>query len=87
MIKDDGQIHVTHKCLGFLREWNLEMLGSTEGLRLVEEAPFNHRDYPGYRSMYGYGGGKYFNCNPSRRYKFQLATSPKKKKTQRNHKN
>ncbi|CBI39839.3 uncharacterized protein LOC104877638 [Vitis vinifera] len=70
MIHIDGEIHITHKSNGFFREWNLEFLASRVGLRLIEEVPFNFRDYPGYRTKYGFGGDNNFNCNPSRTYKF-----------------
>lgn len=79
MIRDDGQIHITHQCFGAYLEWNIQTLGSSEGLRLVEELPFNSKEYPGYRAKYGCGGDGSFDCNPSMTYKFQLPCNPKKK--------
>ena len=70
MIHIDGEIHITNKSNGFFYEWNLEFLASRIGLRLIEEVPFNFRDYPGYRSKYGFGGDNNFNCSPSKTYKF-----------------
>lgn len=70
MIKEGGEIHVTHKSWGFFKRWNLEILALNVGLRLIEEVPFNFRDYPGYRTKYGFGGDGNFNCNPSKIYKF-----------------
>ncbi|RVW25280.1 Heavy metal-associated isoprenylated plant protein 41 [Vitis vinifera] len=70
LIHIDGEIHITHKSNGFFYEWNLEFLASRIGLRLIEEVPFNFRDYPGYRSKYGFGGDNNFNCSPSKTYKF-----------------
>ncbi|KAL6314348.1 hypothetical protein AAG906_021058 [Vitis piasezkii] len=64
------RIHITHKSNGFFYEWNLEFLASRVGLRVIEEVPFNFRDYPGYRSKYGFGGDNNFNCSPSKTYKF-----------------
>ncbi|KAL6315178.1 hypothetical protein AAG906_037410 [Vitis piasezkii] len=55
LIHIDGEIHITHKSNGFFYEWNLEFLASRVGLRLIEEVPFNFRDYPGYRTKYGFG--------------------------------
>lgn len=73
MIYEDGQIHVTHKSNhGFHREWNLELLASMVGLRLVEEVPFNFIKYPGYRTKYGFGGDKNFDSHPSKTYMFGL---------------
>ena len=70
MIHINGEIHITHKSNGFFKEWNLEFLASSFGLRLIEEVPFNFKDYPGYRTKYGFGGDKNFNCIPSKTYKF-----------------
>ncbi|XP_059591377.1 uncharacterized protein LOC104877636 isoform X2 [Vitis vinifera] len=70
LIHIDGEIHITHKSNGFFYEWNLEFLASRVGLRLIEEVPFNFRDYPGYRTKYGFGGDSNFNCSPSKTYKF-----------------
>ncbi|XP_048324987.1 uncharacterized protein At4g26485 isoform X1 [Ziziphus jujuba] len=70
MLKKGGEIHVTHKCRGFFERWNIQVLASNVGLRLIEEVPFNFRDYPGYHTKYGFGGDKNFNCKPSKTYKF-----------------
>ncbi|XVF03574.1 hypothetical protein REPUB_Repub05bG0005200 [Reevesia pubescens] len=72
MIYENGEIHVTHKSNGFFLGWNLQGLASAVGLRLIQEVPFNFTDYPGYRTKYGFGGDKNFNCNPSKTYKFGL---------------
>ncbi|XP_048324134.2 uncharacterized protein At4g26485 isoform X1 [Ziziphus jujuba] len=70
MLKEGGEIHVTHKCQGFFKRWNIQVLASNVGLRLIEEVPFNLRDYPGYHTKYGFGGGKDFDCKDSKIYKF-----------------
>ncbi|XP_015873275.2 uncharacterized protein At4g26485 isoform X2 [Ziziphus jujuba] len=70
MLKAGGEIHVTHKCSYFFQRWNIQVLASNVGLRLIEEVPFNFRDYPGYHTKYGFRGDKNFNCNPSKTYKF-----------------
>ncbi|GMH25463.1 hypothetical protein Nepgr_027306 [Nepenthes gracilis] len=68
MIAADGQIHITHKTNGFFQEWAIEMLAANEGLRLIEAFHFNHKDYEGYSTKYGFGGDRFFNCNPSKTY-------------------
>ena len=72
MITAKGEIHVRHKSNGFFRTWNLERLGSIQGLRLIQEVHFNFTDYPGYHTKYGFWSDKNFNCNPSKTYKFGL---------------
>lgn len=70
MIHTNGEIHVTHKSNGFYKDWNLGLQASNVGLRLIEEVPFNFRDYPGYHTKYGFGGDNNFDCNPSKTYIF-----------------
>ncbi|GAB4845879.1 hypothetical protein Ancab_024883 [Ancistrocladus abbreviatus] len=72
MIKVDGEIHINHKSNGFFRRWKIPQLAADEGLRLIEAVHFNHRDYQGYSTKFGFGGDKNFNCNPSKTYKFGL---------------
>ncbi|GAB4845878.1 hypothetical protein Ancab_024882 [Ancistrocladus abbreviatus] len=72
MIKVDGEIHVTHKSNGFFQQWKIPQLAVDEGLHLIEAVRFNHRDYQGYSTKFGFGGDMYFNCNPSNTYKFGL---------------
>ncbi|GAB4836019.1 hypothetical protein Ancab_000937 [Ancistrocladus abbreviatus] len=72
MIKEDGEIHITHKSNDFFQLWEIQQLAADEGLYLVEAVRFNHRDYQGYSTKFGFGGDKYFNCNPSKTYKFGL---------------
>ncbi|XP_052178335.1 uncharacterized protein At4g26485-like [Diospyros lotus] len=72
IVEAKGEIHITHKSNGFFAEWNLQQLASSEGLQLKQEEHFNFKDYPGYRTKYGFGGDKNFNCNPSKSYTFGL---------------
>ncbi|GMJ11592.1 hypothetical protein HRI_004828400 [Hibiscus trionum] len=72
MVKDNGEIHVTHKSNRFFLDWNLQGLAAAVGLRLIQELPFKLSDFPGYRTKYGFGGDKNFNCHPSKTYKFGL---------------
>ncbi|CAH2048988.1 unnamed protein product [Thlaspi arvense] len=55
MMGSRGEIHITHKSSRSYKEWQLEELGSSEGLRLIKEVPFNRADYPGYENKYGFG--------------------------------
>ncbi|XP_057765398.1 uncharacterized protein At4g26485-like [Salvia miltiorrhiza] len=71
MIKENGEIHITHKTNGFHGEWRVVSLGRGCGLRLMEATKFNYLDYPGYNTKCGFGGNGDFNCNPSKTYKFQ----------------
>ncbi|GAB2279791.1 hypothetical protein Dimus_014430 [Dionaea muscipula] len=75
MIKNDGEIHIRHKFKGFFREWKIQQLGEHEGLRLIEAVPFYLKEYEGYSTKLGYGGNEYFNCYPSKTYKFGLTES------------
>ncbi|GAB4836022.1 hypothetical protein Ancab_000940 [Ancistrocladus abbreviatus] len=72
MIKEDGEIHITHKSNDFFQQWEIQQLAADEGLYLIEAVHFNHRDYQGYSTKFGFGGDKCFNCNPSKTYKFGL---------------
>ncbi|GAB2279790.1 hypothetical protein Dimus_014429 [Dionaea muscipula] len=72
MIKMDGEIHIRHKSKGFFREWKIKQLGEIEGLQLLEAVPFHLEEYKGYSTKFGYGGNGFFNCNPSKTYKFGL---------------
>ncbi|GAB4836978.1 hypothetical protein Ancab_001892 [Ancistrocladus abbreviatus] len=56
MMNKDGEIHITHKSTGYFKEWNIEVLASNQGLRLIEVQDFNYKDYPGYNTKYGFGG-------------------------------
>lgn len=55
MLHEDGEIHVTHKTSSPFNEWNLQQKAERRGLVLVERAPFNICDYPGYFNKRGYG--------------------------------
>ncbi|KAF6153858.1 hypothetical protein GIB67_001091 [Kingdonia uniflora] len=72
MVKEDGEIHISHKSCGFFLAWDLETLASNYGLSLIKEVKFRLNDYPGYSTKFGYGGDKNFDCQPSKTYKFGL---------------
>ncbi|KAF5179647.1 hypothetical protein FRX31_030766 [Thalictrum thalictroides] len=72
LMKEDGEIHITHKSSTCYREWNLENLAKQNHLKLIEEVEFKLWHYPGYNNKYGFGGNKNFDCYPSKTYKFGL---------------
>ncbi|XP_051128272.1 uncharacterized protein LOC127249505 [Andrographis paniculata] len=72
MVKQNGEIHITHKTNGFHEEWKVEGIASSHRLRLMEAVEFNLEDYPGYRTKCGFGGDANFFCKPSKTYKFGL---------------
>ncbi|KAF5200081.1 Heavy metal-associated isoprenylated plant protein [Thalictrum thalictroides] len=72
LMKEDGEIHITHKSSTSYREWNLENLAKQNRLKLIEEVEFRLWHYPGYNNKYGFGGNENFECYPSKTYKFGL---------------
>ncbi|XP_074303453.1 uncharacterized protein At4g26485-like [Silene latifolia] len=72
MMKEDGEIHITHKSSCFYRKWDIPKIGCDEGLHLIEEIGFKQRMYPGYRTKLGFGSNKDFCCYPSKTFKFGL---------------
>ncbi|XP_012848371.1 PREDICTED: uncharacterized protein At4g26485-like [Erythranthe guttata] len=72
IISEGGEIHILHKTNGFHKEWKLESLALSHGLRLIDAVDFNGFDYPGYNTKCGFGGDNNFNCYPSKTYKFRL---------------
>ncbi|KAH9652504.1 hypothetical protein KPL70_027124 [Citrus sinensis] len=55
MLKENGEIHVTHKIAYPFNRWEIKMLGVGFGLRLVEKVPFYLWHYPGYQNKRGDG--------------------------------
>ncbi|XP_021755826.1 uncharacterized protein At4g26485-like [Chenopodium quinoa] len=75
MIGEDGEIHITSKCSGFFRRLDIPKLGCDQGLYLIQAVNFKRLEYPGYQTKYGFGGDRYFHCNPSKTYKFGLSSN------------
>lgn len=61
MLKEKGEVHVTHKTANPFDRWEIEKLAEEVGLSLVEKAWFDKWDYPGYQNKRGSG----FKCNES----------------------
>ncbi|XP_050371474.1 uncharacterized protein At4g26485-like [Argentina anserina] len=55
MLKESGEIHVTHKTPYPFSKWEIVKLAGDFGLYLVEEASFSRGDYPGYLNKRGSG--------------------------------
>ncbi|XP_024200090.2 uncharacterized protein At4g26485 [Rosa chinensis] len=55
MLKESGEVHVTHKTSHPFSKWEIVKLAEETGLYLVEEASFTRGDYPGYLNKRGSG--------------------------------
>ncbi|KAM5586822.1 uncharacterized protein ABKV19_005645 [Rosa sericea] len=55
MLKESGEVHVTHKTSHPFSKWEIVKLAEEAGLYLVEEASFTRGDYPGYLNKRGSG--------------------------------
>ncbi|KAK9733200.1 hypothetical protein RND81_04G051000 [Saponaria officinalis] len=55
MLRQNGEIHVSHKTSAPFCDWNLEELASYNSLMLIETVPFKIHDYPGYNNKRGDG--------------------------------
>ncbi|XP_043720393.1 uncharacterized protein At4g26485-like [Telopea speciosissima] len=72
MLLEDGEIHISHKSVGFHLKWDIESLASDGGLNFIKAVRFKLNQYPGYNTKYGFGGDGNFDCNPSKTYMFGL---------------
>ncbi|XP_031280352.1 heavy metal-associated isoprenylated plant protein 41-like [Pistacia vera] len=55
MLKEKGEVHVTHKIADPFDRWEIEKLATEVGLFLVGKAWFYKSDYPGYENKRGSG--------------------------------
>lgn len=53
MLRERGEIHVTHKTPYPYSMWEIERSGRELGLTLTEKADFYKGDYPGYQNRRG----------------------------------
>ncbi|KAM7504344.1 hypothetical protein LguiB_003248 [Lonicera macranthoides] len=72
MLTRDGEVHVTHKTAHPFSKWEIEVLATEAGLRLVEKAEFALSEYPGYLNKRGHGNriDMTFPVGASTTYKF-----------------
>ncbi|GAB4845877.1 hypothetical protein Ancab_024881 [Ancistrocladus abbreviatus] len=82
MLRENGEIHVTHKTSPPFCHWNLEELASQSSLALFECVDFKIEDYPGYNQKRGAGSkcDKAFPLGKCSTFKFVFTTTIKKLK-------
>ncbi|ESQ54628.1 hypothetical protein EUTSA_v10027179mg [Eutrema salsugineum] len=56
MLKENGEIHITHKTTYPFSDWRIKTLAKKEGLKLVQESEFELSHYPGYTNKRGSSG-------------------------------
>ncbi|CAH2077872.1 unnamed protein product [Thlaspi arvense] len=56
MLKENGEIHITHKTTYPFSDWEIKTLAEAEGLKLAKESEFELSHYPGYTNKRGSGG-------------------------------
>ncbi|XP_058217583.1 uncharacterized protein LOC131328686 [Rhododendron vialii] len=71
LVKEGGEVHVTHRDDYPYNTWELEKLGAESGFSLKEKARFEKGDYPGYHNK---RGGD-INCNKTFLLGFECFTS------------
>jgi len=76
ILRETGEIHVTHKAYRPYERWELVKQAEECGLRLKESVHFTIADYPGYTNRRGAGSkaGGTFNLGECRTYKFVLGS-------------
>ncbi|KAL0399068.1 UNVERIFIED_CONTAM: hypothetical protein Sradi_2250100 [Sesamum radiatum] len=55
MVREEGEVHITHKTSYPFSQWKIADLAVEEGLNLSEEEEFYVWDYPGYENKRGDG--------------------------------
>ncbi|XVF76967.1 hypothetical protein PTKIN_Ptkin14bG0002500 [Pterospermum kingtungense] len=55
MLKENGEVHITHKTAHPFSKWNIVKLANEVGLVLLNQVPFSMWDYPGYENKRGDG--------------------------------
>ncbi|XP_052177500.1 uncharacterized protein At4g26485-like [Diospyros lotus] len=55
MLRESGQVHITHKTAHPFSKWNIEDLAEDVGLDLAEKVVFSLYQYPGYINKRGHG--------------------------------
>lgn len=64
MLKEHGEIHITHKTTYPFSDWKIKSLAKGEGLKLFKESKFELSHYPGYMNKRGSGGRRSDNFFP-----------------------
>ncbi|KAL0306210.1 UNVERIFIED_CONTAM: hypothetical protein Sradi_6038300 [Sesamum radiatum] len=55
MVKEEGEVHITHKTSYPFSKWKIAQVAEEEGLNLSEEEGFYMWEYPGYENKRGDG--------------------------------
>ncbi|KAL8148767.1 heavy metal-associated isoprenylated plant protein 41-like [Apium graveolens] len=86
MLRQNGEVHVTHKTSIPYCHWNLEELASRNALRLVECVAFKKEDYPGYENKRGSGSNcdKQFLLGECCTFRFSFSGNAKVTKAKQN---
>lgn len=76
MLTTNGEIHITHKKAHPFNKWNIEELGSENGLCLVGETAFYKWEYGGYINKRGSGAkcNQTFPVGLASTFKFSLVS-------------
>ncbi|KAH6822820.1 methyltransferase small domain protein [Perilla frutescens var. hirtella] len=74
MMREKGEVHVTHKTSHPYFRWDIAGVGKEEGFLLLEQANFVITDYPGYQNKRGSGtnSNQSFPVGDCSTYKFVL---------------
>ncbi|CAN6196356.1 unnamed protein product [Urochloa humidicola] len=75
LLRQCGEIHVSHKTGHPYNRWDLELLASESSLILTEKVRFHKEDYPGYSQKRGDGAkcDEPFNIEPCCTFKFKIS--------------
>lgn len=57
LLRNNGEIHISHKNSAPYCHWNLKELARENSLLLIESVPFDISDYPYYQNKRGHGSG------------------------------
>uniref|UniRef100_A0A804LKM3 25S rRNA (uridine-N(3))-methyltransferase BMT5-like domain-containing protein n=1 Tax=Zea mays TaxID=4577 RepID=A0A804LKM3_MAIZE len=74
IVRQLGEVHVTHKSGEPYGSWDLEHLASESSFAMVDKVPFQREDYPGYNQKRGDGKrcNKPFDLGACCTFKFQI---------------
>lgn len=85
IVRQLGEVHVTHKSGEPYGSWDLEHLASESSFAMVDKVPFQREDYPGYNQKRGDGKrcNKPFDLGACCTFKFQIRNLKKLKQMNR----
>lgn len=85
LVRQLGEVHVTHKSGEPYDSWDLEHLASESSFAMFDKVPFRREDYPGYNQKRGDGKrcDKPFDLGACCTFKFQIRNLKKQKQMNR----